>query len=265
MLFFDNTIQTATPNTWTIGPTVSPDLFNGFKTANTVRQSEAQVQSGREALRNTGQGVLLDAVIAYTNVIANQSLVEAQRINVTFLRQTLDTTRKRYDAGDVTPTDVAQSEARLARGQADLNAAEVNYAISQAIYAQVIGVRRPAGAGDPIDRLLPRSREEALAISRKEHPAILAAMYDTDVAQLGTKIAEASLWPNLSVQGSVQRQWENDPTLSASGSITPRSSARPMCRSTTAGSPPRRSGRPRRSRCRHASCWSSSATRPRPR
>jgi len=216
VLFFDNTIQTATLNTWTIGLTVSQTLFNGFKTANTVRQSEAQVQSGREALRNTGQGVLLDAVIAYTNVIANQSLVESQRINVTFLRQTLDTTRKRYDAGDVTPTDVAQAEARLARGQADLNAAEVNYAISQAIYAQIIGVAPGRlAAAEPIDRLLPRSREEALAISRKEHPAILGAMYDIDVAQLGTKIAESSLYPTLSVQGSVQRQWENDPTLSA--------------------------------------------------
>jgi opacity protein-like surface antigen len=77
VLFFDNTIQTATLRTWTIGLTVSQTLFNGFKTANTVRQSEAQVLSGREALRNTGQGVLLDAVTAYTNVIANQSLVEA--------------------------------------------------------------------------------------------------------------------------------------------------------------------------------------------
>jgi outer membrane protein len=218
VLFFDNTIQTATLRTWTIGLTVSQTLFNGFKTANTVRQSEAQVRSGREALRNTEQGVLLDAVTAYTNVIANQSLVEAQRINVTFLRETLATTRRRYDAGDVTPTDVAQAEARLNRGLADLNAAEVNYAISQAIYAQVIGVQ-PVRlvAAEPIDRLLPRSRDEALAISRKEHPAILAAMYDTDVAQLGTKIAESSLWPNLSVQGSVQRQWENDPTLSAKG------------------------------------------------
>jgi outer membrane protein len=215
-LFFDNTIQTATLNTWTIGLTVTQTLFNGFKTANTVRQSEAQVRAGREALRNTGQGVLLDAVIAYTNVLANQSLIEAQRVNVTFLGGTLDTTKKRLDAGDVTPTDVAQSEARLSRGRADLNAAEVNFAISQAVYAQVIGA--PPGrlaAAEPVDRLLPRSREEALAISRKEHPAILAAMYDTDAAQLGTKIAESSLWPNLAVQGSVSRQWENDPTLSA--------------------------------------------------
>ena len=86
VLFPDNTVQTATLRTWTIGLTVSQTLLNGFKTANTVRQSEANVRSGREALRNTGQGVLVDAVIAYTNVLANQSLVEAQRVNVTFLR-----------------------------------------------------------------------------------------------------------------------------------------------------------------------------------
>src|SRR5262245_48979199 len=98
-----------TLRTWTIGLTVSQTLFNGFKTANTVRQSEAQVLSGREALRNTGQGVLLDAVTAYTNVLANQSLVEAQRINVTFLRETLATTKTRLEGGDVTPTDVAQA------------------------------------------------------------------------------------------------------------------------------------------------------------
>jgi outer membrane protein len=216
VLFPDNTIQTATLRTWTIGLTVSQTLFNGFKTANTVRQSEAQVLSGREALRNTGQGVLLDAVTAYTNVLANQSLVEAQRINVTFLRETLGTTKKRLEGGDVTPTDVAQAEARLSRGLADLNAAEVGLAISQALYAQVIGA--PPGRLVPpasIDRLLPRSREEAIAISRKEHPAVLGAMYDIDVAQLGTKIAESSLWPNLAVQGSLQRQWETDTTLSS--------------------------------------------------
>ncbi|HYY38570.1 MAG TPA: TolC family protein, partial [Xanthobacteraceae bacterium] len=65
-----------------------------------------------------------------------------------------------------------------------------------------------------IERLLPRSREEAIAISRKEHPAILGAMYDIDVAQLGTKIAESSLWPTVGVQAGLQHQWEADPTLS---------------------------------------------------
>jgi outer membrane protein len=119
----------------------------------------------------------------------------------------------------VTPTDVAQAEARLSRGLADLNAVEVGLAISQALYAQVIGAP-PGRLVQPasIDRLLPRSREEAIAVSRKEHPAILGAMYDIDIAQLGTKIAESSLWPNLAVQGSVQRQWETDTTLTTKGS-----------------------------------------------
>src|SRR5712675_2168120 len=135
----DNTIQSATLKPWQIGVTVTQVLFNGFKTANSVRVAELQVRSGREALRNVGQGVLLDAVTAYMNVLANQTLVEAQRTNVAVLREIQGTTKKRLDAGDVTPTDTAQAEARLNRGLADLNAAEVALAISQATYAQVIG------------------------------------------------------------------------------------------------------------------------------
>ena len=122
------------------------------------------MQSGREALRNVGQGVLLDAVTAYTNVLANQSLVEAQRSNVAFLRETLRITQRRLKAGDVTPTDTAQAEARLSRGLADLNAAEVNLAISQATYTQVIG-NPPAQLqpAETVDRYLPRSRDDAIS------------------------------------------------------------------------------------------------------
>ena len=167
----DNTVQSATLKPWTIGVTVTQTLFNGFKTANSVRVAELQVQSGREALRNVGQGVLLDAVTAYTNVLANQSLVEAQRSNVAFLRETLGITQKRLNAGDVTPTDTAQAEARLSRGLADLNAAEVNLAISQATYTQVIGnppaQLRPA---ETVDRYLPRSRDDATGLAFREHP-----------------------------------------------------------------------------------------------
>src|SRR5213078_2728572 len=160
----DNTFQSATLKPWTIGVTVTQTLFNGFRTANNVRAAELQVQSGREALRNVGQGVLLDAVTAYTNVLANQSLVEAQRANVNFLRETQGIVQKRLNAGDVTPTDTSQAEARLNRGLSDLNAAEVNLAISQATYAQVIG--NPSTQlvpPEPVDRYLPRSREEATA------------------------------------------------------------------------------------------------------
>jgi outer membrane protein len=214
----NNTIQTATLKPWTIGVTVTQTLFNGFKTANSVRVAELQVQSGREALRNVGQGVLLDAVTAYTNVLANQSLVEAQRVNVAFLRETLGIVQKRLNAGDVTPTDTAQAEARLNRGLADLNAAEVNFAISQATYAQVIG-NPPArlSPAEPVDRYLPRSREDATALAFKSHPAVLAAGFDVDVATTSINVAESSLYPTVTLQGSASRSRDGDPTLSVFG------------------------------------------------
>jgi outer membrane protein len=210
----DNTIQLANLKPWTIGVTVSQTLFNGFKTANSVRVAELQVQSGREALRNVGQGVLLDAVTVYTNVLANQSLVDAQRANVAFLQETLGITQKRLNAGDVTPTDTAQAEARLARGRADLNAAEVNLAVSQATYTQVIGnaptLLRPA---DTVDRLLPRSRDDATGLAFREHPAVMAASFDFDVASTTIRVAESSLMPTITLQGSASRSRDSDPTL----------------------------------------------------
>src|SRR5471030_2165093 len=208
-----NTIQTATLKPWTIGVTVTQTLFNGFKTANSVRVAEFQVQSGREALRNVGQGVLLDAVTAYTNVLANQSLVDAQRSNVAFLRETLGVTQKRLNAGDVTPTDTAQAEARLARGLADLNSAEVNLAISQATYTQVIGnPPTQLKAAETVDRYLPRSREEAVEMAFKGHPAVTAAGFDVDVASTTIHVAESSLLPTITLQGNASRSVESDST-----------------------------------------------------
>ncbi|MGY4625936.1 TolC family outer membrane protein [Bradyrhizobium sp. USDA 4486] len=210
----DNTIQTANLKPWVIGVTVTQTLFNGFRTANNVRAAELQVQSGREALRNVGQGVLLDAVTAYTNVLANQSLVEAQRSNVAFLRETLAVTQRRLNAGDVTPTDTAQAEARLNRGLSDLNAAEVALAVSQATYAQVIG--NPPSQLKPaevVDRYLPKSREDSVTMAIRQHPAVMAAGFDVDVASTNIRVAEGALLPSASIQGSASKSRNNDPTL----------------------------------------------------
>jgi outer membrane protein len=213
----DNTVQSANLKPWTVGLTVTQILFNGHRTANNVRVAEFQVKSGREALRNIEQGVLLDATTAYMNVMANYALLEAQRTNMQVLREIQATTKKRLDAGDVTPTDTAQAEARVSRGLADLNAAEVGLAISKEIYKQVIG--DPPGAlvaTSPVDRLIPVSEGGAVELAANQHPVVLGASYDVDVATVSIKLAESALLPTLSVQGSVSRQVQNDPTLSTS-------------------------------------------------
>jgi len=206
--------QSANLKPWSAGVTLNQTLFNGFKTGNQVRQAEAQVLSGREVLRGVEQNVLLDAVTAYMGVLANQGLVEAQRSNVQSLRELLSTTQRRYDAGDVTPTDVAQAQARLNRGIADLNAAEVNLAVSIATYEQVMGAKPgkllPA---EPVDRLLPGTLEQALALARAENPAITGATFDLDAAQRAVSVAESALYPTVAVQGSVSRSFQTDTTL----------------------------------------------------
>jgi outer membrane protein len=169
-------------------------------------------------LRNTGQGVLLDAVTAYMNVLANQALVEAQRANVAVLREIQATTKRRLDAGDVTPTDTAQAEARLSRGLADLNAAEVALAISKATYTQVIG-EAPAQLipAATVDRLSPTTLAAATESANHEHPAVLGAGFDVDVAQTTIKVAESSLLPTVAVQASASRSKQSDPSLSTFG------------------------------------------------
>lgn len=211
-------VDTGSLRPWQIGLTVTQTVFNGFKTANSVRAAEAQVRSGREALRNVGQGVLLDAVTAYANVLANQTLVESQQQNVAFLEQTLNVARRRLAAGDVTPTDVAQAEARLSRGQADLKSAQVSLATSKAVFFQVIGMQ-PVRLTQPalIDGLLPRTQDDAVALGHKQHPAIAGAAFDIDVAQLAVSIAEGSLLPTATLQGSISRGRDTDPTLDKKG------------------------------------------------
>jgi outer membrane protein len=215
--FPDGTQAYANLRPWMAGVTLTQPLFNGFRTANTVRQAEAQVRSGREGLRNLEQAVFVSAVTAYMNVLSDQALVEAQRANVTFLRETLESTRKSLDAGNVTPTDVSQAEARLARGQSDLNAAEVALAIEQANYAQITG--GPPGRlviAEPTDRVLPRAREEALTISRREHPTIAGASFDIDAAEAGVKVAESALSATLNVQGTASHSEQTDTTFGVS-------------------------------------------------
>src|SRR5262249_54891689 len=124
-------------------------------------------------------------------------------------------TKRRLDAGDVTPTDTAQADSRLSRGLADLNAAEVALAISKEIYKQVIG--DPPGAlvaASPVDRLIPVSEGGAVGTAANQHPAVLGASYDADVATVSIKLAESALLPTLSVQGSASRAVQADPTIS---------------------------------------------------
>src|SRR3954451_749652 len=98
-------------------------LYNGQRSGNLTRQAEASVLAGRETLRNAEQTALLDAATQYMNVLRDTAILDLQRRNVQVLQEQLKQARDRFNVGEVTRTDVAQSEARLAAAQSQVLAA----------------------------------------------------------------------------------------------------------------------------------------------
>ncbi len=204
------TVTTNTPFTSRgVGATATQTLFNGFQTANRVRQSESQVAGARETLRVTEQQVLLDAATAYMNLLRDQAILELNRRNVEVLTEQLKQTRDRQKVGQVTRTDVAQAESRLAAGRSSLLGAQSNYVTSQANYRRVIGVAPGRlAAGTSVDRFSPSTLPGAIALGEHQSPSVMAAMYGVDIAELAVKINEGALYPNLGLTANVSQNFE---------------------------------------------------------
>jgi outer membrane protein len=203
--------------TRSVGGTLSQTFFNGFITANTTRKAESGVSQAREGLRVIEQTVLLSAATIYMDYLRDSAIVEVNRSNVRVLEQTLKQTQDRFNVGEVTRTDVAQSEAQLAQGQTQLQTAISNLTTTAGNYRRIIGVE-PVGLapGSPIDRVLPRTLPAAIEISLIENPNVTAAMYGIDVAFLAVKVAEGALFPTLTGVVSVQQSYETTLLLNRS-------------------------------------------------
>jgi outer membrane protein len=180
------------------GANASYTLFNGYQTANHVRQAESQVDAARETLRVTEQQVLLDAATAYMNLLRDKAILDLNRSNVEVLTEQLMQTRRRYKDGELTPTDVAQSASRLAAARSTLLGAQSNFTTSQANYRRVIGVEAGRLApGTPVDRFSPNDLTQAITQGQAQSPSVLAAAYGADVAELTVRISEGALYPSL--------------------------------------------------------------------
>jgi outer membrane protein len=187
--------------------TIEQPVFDGFKTQSATRAAETNVFAGRERLRLTEQRVLFNAAAAYMNVMRDTAALKLQENNVAVLAEQLRQTRERYVAGQITLTDIAQAEARLAAGQALVGQARANLEASVGVYRQTIGTEpRKLAPGAAVDRLLPRSREEAERIAQAEHPVIRAALHDADAADLDIKVLESDFMPKFSIVGNVYSQ-----------------------------------------------------------
>lgn len=174
-------------------------IFSGGAVRNGIRGARARVEAGRADLRGTESDIFTQVTAAYMDVLRGQALVGLQANQVDVLRINLEATSDRFEIGDLTRTDVAQSQARLALAQSDLRTAEANLIAARETYAQLTGLFADDLQPPPPLPGFPPGVDEAEDIALAQNPDIIGARDRARGAGFDVDVAGASRLPRVSV------------------------------------------------------------------
>ena len=184
--------------TLTASVDLSYPLFSGGAVKNSVRAAQTRVEAGRAILEAVEGDLFTQAVTAYMDVIRDRAIVELNQNNVKVLETNLQATQDRFQIGDLTRTDVAQSEARLQLGRSQLATAQGRLTASEATYRQVIGHAPGVLAPPPPLPPLPTTADEAVRIALANNPDLVSISRQAIAAGYDVNVARASRLPRLS-------------------------------------------------------------------
>jgi outer membrane protein len=203
----DNQSSTSERNPQSLELEIAQPVFQGGRTIYGTRRAEANVKAGRAQLTSTEQDVLLAATRAYMNVVRDLAVLELNRTNETRLQRQLQAARDRFRVGEITRTDVAQAEARVARATADRIQAEGAVVNSRANYRSVVG-DLPGTLTSPGPNLvtLPANEQEALAQAETANPNVLRAHHLAQAAQYTVNVIRGELLPDLKLSGTLSNE-----------------------------------------------------------
>jgi TolC family type I secretion outer membrane protein len=190
------------PRTYSL--TLTQPLFNGFGTVSGTKAAENRVRSGRAQLLDIEQQVLFQAVQAYMSVVTNQSILELNRNNQKVLEQQLQATEDRFQAGEVTKTDVAQAQSSLQGAIAAVTAAEGDLTSSMAVYRQVVGAEPVQLSMPSVPPNLPLKQEDVVTLSQQA-PVVISAQFTEAATKDDIDTQFSELLPSVSLQGSVSQ------------------------------------------------------------
>lgn len=178
-------------------------VFSGFATSSSVKASRALFEAKYAELKSTEQSTLIGAVIAYTDVIRALAVLKLNQNNETVLKHQLEYARDRFRVGELTKTDVAQSEARYAGAVAARITAEGDLKVAYSAYRKIVG-KLPDKIFEPQvpAAKLPQTLEDALEIAMKNNPSVQAAEKAAQSAESSIEAAEAGHYPTLELQAA---------------------------------------------------------------
>ncbi len=183
-------------------------IYNFGASRYAIDAAKEAVLAAREALRGVEQQVLLRAVQAYFNVLRATEFVDLAEGSVRVISRELQATRDRFEVGEVTRTDIALAEARLAASRSTRAAALGELARSREEYRAVVGQYPGPLERAPAPPAIVSSLEEALGIARQRHPSIAEAQRRTQVAEMQVLQAGASMGPSLTASAGIS--WDEE-------------------------------------------------------
>ncbi len=174
-------------------------VFSGGAVKNSMRAAETLVLAGHADLRGSESGIFSAVVAVYLDVISNQAIVGLSANSVEVLDVNLRATRDRFEIGDLTRTDVAQSQARLATARSGLRTAQATLTASRERYIQLVG-KAPVDLQPPPPLPgMPDSAEDAVQTALDSNPDLIAAHQRTKAAGFDSNAAGAGRLPRISV------------------------------------------------------------------
>lgn len=181
------------------GLTLSVPVYAGGAVRNSVNAAKVRVKAGQADLRATESAIFSQTVSAYMDVILNEAIVGLSANNVQVLSVNLEATRDRFEIGDLTRTDVAQSESRLALAQGDLRSARANLANARERYIQLVGSPPVELQAPPPLPGLPADAEQAVSVALESNPDLIAARERAEAADYDINVAGAGRLPRVEV------------------------------------------------------------------
>jgi outer membrane protein len=185
---------------------ITENVYSGGQTKAQTAQATDKVRAERANLVNTEQTVFTSSVAAYVGVIEDQQLLALAINNAQVLKEQLKATQDRFAVGEITRTDVAQSESSLAQAEAEVQTAKGNLQTARATFQAVIGI--PAGKLTPPQPLaLPvTNKRQAAGQAARNNPAVVQAQFNQSAAADNVDLQWSKLMPTLQLQGEVYNQ-----------------------------------------------------------
>ncbi len=186
-----------------IGVSADLLLFDNGNSKLAVEAAKESVLATRQALVSVEQTVLFNAVQAFMDVVADDELVKLRQNNLRLLERELQAAQDRFEVGEVTRTDVALAEARLAGARAQLAAAQGDLEASKEFYAAAVG-ERPGNLVTP--RSLPKaagSLDQAKTVAVRSHPQMLQAQYQISASEINVQRARAAMGPTVTLKTNI--------------------------------------------------------------